>query len=301
MSTPARAQMRLVGGTHHLNHPYAATVPVLLVVLAAISQELGAALAVTLFPVLGPLGMVFVRLAVAGVVLCAVMRPRLRGHSRRAWVAAVALAAALTVMNTCFYFALDRIPLGVAVTIEVLGPLILSVVVSARRVAWLWALLAFAGVALLGSGHDPLGSDALGFAFAAGAGLAWAAYILASARAGAEFPRLDGLAIASAMGALALAPTALASIDTTALDWHAVALGLAVGVMSSVIPYSLELVSLRRLSAGTFAVLTSISPVTAAIAGRVVLGQQLGVAGYLAIVLVSVACVGAVRVSGSVS
>jgi inner membrane transporter RhtA len=274
-------------------------VPVLLVVLAAVSQELGAALAVTLFPVLGPLGMVFVRLAVAGVVLCAALRPRLRGLTRTAWFSAAALAATLTVMNTCFYLALTRIPLGVAVTVEVLGPLVLSVVVGARRIAWLWALLAFAGVALLGIGHEPLGSDAVGFAFAAAAGVAWALYVLASARAGTEFPGLDGLAIASVMGALVLTPAALLTVDGAALQWHAVALGLTVGVMSSVIPYSLELISLRRLSAGTFAILTSVSPVTAAIAGRLVLGQELGLSGYLAIVLVSAACVGAVRVSES--
>jgi inner membrane transporter RhtA len=277
--------------------------PVLLVVLATVSQELGAALAVTLFPAVGPLGMVFVRLAVAGLVLCAVMRPRLGGLPARAWSSAVALACALTVMNTCFYLALARIPLGVAVTVEVLGPLILSVAVSAHRVAWLWALLAFAGVALLGIDHQPLGNNAIGFAFAAGAGVAWACYILASARAGAEFPRLDGLAVATVLGALAVAPVAVFTIHPSILSWHVIGLGLAVGVMSSVIPYSLELVSLRRLSAGTFAILTSISPVTAAIAGWLVLGQQLGLTGYLAIALVSAACVGAVRsaqfVSGS--
>ncbi len=251
--------------------------------------------------------MVFVRLAVAGLVLCAVMRPRLRGLTSRAWLSAVALAAALTVMNTCFYLALNRIPLGVAVTIEVLGPLVLSVVVSRRGVAWLWAALAFAGVALLGLMQHQLGGiDAKGVVFATGAGVAWAAYILASARAGAELPRLDGLAIATAIGAIAIAPFAVTSLDTfAALHWHVVGLGLAVGLMSSVIPYSLELLSLRRLSAGTFAILTSISPVTAAIAGWLVLGQQLGALGYLAIALVSVACIGAVRsargLSGSVS
>jgi inner membrane transporter RhtA len=220
-----------------------------------------------------------------------------RGLSRPAWTAAIALATALTVMNSCFYFAIARIPLGVAVTIEVLGPLILSIVLSARRTAWLWALLAFAGVALLGLSQQRLGgADPLGFAFALAAAVAWAAYILASARAGAEFPRLDGLAIATALGALAVAPFALSSIDVAdARHWNVVGLALVVGLLSSVIPYSLELLSLRRLSAETFAVLTSISPVTAAIAGWLVLGQHLGVPGYLAIVLVSVACVGAVR------
>lgn len=271
----------------------------LLVALAAISQEFGAALAVTLFSALGPVGMVFIRLAVAGLVLCAVMRPRLRGLTAHAWYSTGALAAALAVMNTSFYFALTHIPLGVAVTIEVLGPLILSVVVSARRIAWLWAALAFAGVALLGLTQQlGAGIDLTGLGFAGGAGVAWAAYILASTRTGAELPRLDGLAIATAVGAIVVAPAAMLSIGpTAALHWHVVGLGLAVGLMSSAIPYSLELLSLRRLSAGTFAILTSISPVTAAIAGRLVLGQQLGVLGYLAIALVSTACVGAVRSS----
>ena len=125
-------------------------VAVLLVAVAAVSQELGAAFAVKLFSALGPLGAVFVRLAVAGVVLCSAMRPRLSGLPRRSWHSAAGLAAALVVMNACFYFAIDRIPLGVAVTIEVLGPLVLSVAIGSRRTAWLWALLAFAGVAILG-------------------------------------------------------------------------------------------------------------------------------------------------------
>ncbi len=272
-------------------------VPVILVVVAAVSQELGAAFAVTLFPALGPIGTVFARLAVSGVVLCTVMRPRLRGLTRRAWRSALALAAALVVMNTCFYLALERIPLGVAVTIEVLGPLVLSVVVSVRRIAWLWALLAFAGVALLGLGQQRLGGvDPTGFAMAAVAAVAWAGYILAAARAGAELPRLDGLAIATMLGAVAIAPFAVLLVDVAAVaHWDVAGLALVVGLLSSVIPYSLELLSLRRLSAATFAVLTSFSPVTAAIAGWLVLGQRLGMTSYLAIALVSVACIGAVR------
>lgn len=272
-------------------------VPILLVVIAAISQELGAAFAVTLFAALGPVGAVFARLAVSGLVLCAALRPRIRGLSRRAWYAATALAVALVVMNTCFYLAIDRIPLGAAVTVEVLGPLILSVVVSARRAAWLWAVLAFGGVALLGFGQQgTTGLDAVGFGFAAAAAVAWAGYILASARAGAEFPRLDGLALATAMGAVTIAPFALVSIDpSTAAHGGVLGLALIVGLMSSVVPYSLELLSLRRLSAATFAVLTSLSPVTAALAGWLVLGQRLGLSGWVAIVLVSAACVGAVR------
>ena len=266
-------------------------------VVAAISQEVGAAFAVGLFAALGAIGAVFVRLFVAGAILCVTVRPRLRGLSRRAWLSAVALAATVTVMNLCFYNALTRIPLGVAVTVEALGPLALSVVVSSRRTAWLWALLALLGVALLSLTGVRVGHlDAVGLAFAAGAAVSWAAYILATARAGSDFPNLDGLAVATAIGAVVTAPFAAVAVDPdSALRWQVLGLGAIVGVMSSVIPYSLELISLRRLPPETFAILTCLSPVVAAVAGWLMLGQQLAVTGYVAIVLVTVASIGAVR------
>jgi inner membrane transporter RhtA len=271
--------------------------PVLLVVIAAISQEVGAAFAVGLFAALGAIGAVFMRLLVAGVILCVAVRPRLRGLSRWAWLSAGALATAVTVMNICFYYSLTRIPLGVAVTVEALGPLALSVAVSRRWIAWLWALLALLGVALLGLAGVRVGHlDPVGLGFAAGAGVSWACYILATARAGSDFPKLDGLALATAIGALVMAPFAVAVIDAgSALRWQVLGLGLVVGVMSSVIPYSLELISLRRLLPETFAILTCLSPVVAAVAGLVILDQDLATTGYVAIVLVTVASIGAVR------
>jgi inner membrane transporter RhtA len=267
------------------------------VVVAAISQEVGAAFAVGLFAALGAVGAVFVRLLVAGVILCVAVRPRLRGLSGRAWVSAGALAAALVVMNLCFYISLTRIPLGVSVTVEALGPLALSVVVSRRRTAWVWALLALLGVALLSLTGVRVGHlDPVGLGFAAAAGASWAGYILATARAGSDFPKLDGLALATAIGALVTAPIAALVVDPgSALRWEVLGLGALVGVMSSVIPYSLELVSLRRLPPETFAILTCLSPVVAAVAGWLMLGQHLAVTGYVAIVLVTVASIGAVR------
>ena len=225
------------------------------------------------------------------------VRPRLRGLSRRAWLSAGALAATLTVMNLCFYNSLTRIPLGVAVTVEALGPLALSVAVSQRKTAWLWALLALLGVALLSLTGVRVGHlDPVGLGFAAAAAASWAGYILATARAGADFPNLDGLALATAIGAVVTAPFAVAAVDPgSALRWQVLGLGAIVGVMSSVIPYSLELISLRRLPPETFAILTCLSPVVAAIAGWLILGQHLAVTGYVAIVLVTVASIGAVR------
>jgi inner membrane transporter RhtA len=269
----------------------------LLVVVAAVSQEVGAAFAVGLFAALGATGAVFVRFLVAGVILCAALRPRVRGLSQRAWFSAAGLAATLTVMNLCFYYSLTRIPLGVAVTVEVLGPLALSVVVSKRKSAWLWAVLALAGVALLSLTGVEVGYlDPVGLAFAAGAAVSWAGYILATARAAADLPRLDALAIATVIGALVTAPIAVLAVDPdAALRWEILGLGVTVGVMSSVIPYSLELMSLRRLPPETFAILTCLSPVVAAVAGWLILSQHLAVTGYFAIVLVTVASIGAVH------
>lgn len=266
-------------------------------VAAAISQEVGAAFAVGLFAALGAIGAVFVRFLVAGMILCVAVRPRLRGLTGRAWLSAGALAATLTVMNLCFYNSLTRIPLGVAVTVEALGPLALSLVVSQRKSAWLWALLALLGVALLSLTAVRVGHlDPVGLGFAAGAGASWAGYILATARAGSDFPNLDGLAIATAIGAVVTAPYAVVAVDPgSALRWQVLGLGAVVGVMSSVIPYSLELISLRRLPPETFAILTCLSPVVAAVAGWLILGQHLAVNGYVAIVLVTVASIGAVR------
>jgi inner membrane transporter RhtA len=271
----------------------------LLVVAAATAQEVGAAFAVGLFSALGAAGAVLARFVVAGLVLIVVGRPRVRGLHRPAWYAAAALGVALAAMNLCFYEAISRIPLGIAVTIEVLGPLLLSVVLGRHPVAWLWALLAFAGVAVLGAGPGwSEGLNWVGIGFAAAAALGWAGYIVATARAARMFPKLDALAIATAIGALLTAPLAVVTIDgTRALHWSVAALAIAVGLLSSVIPYSLELWSLRTLAPETFAVLTCLSPVVAVLAGWVVLGQRLSGIACVAIVLVTVASIGAVRSS----
>ncbi len=271
--------------------------PALLVVGAATSQEVGAAFAVGLFGALGVGGATFARFAVAGAVLGIAVRPRVRRLTRRAWGAAATLAISLAAMNLSFYEAISRIPLGIAVTIEVLGPLVLSVALSRRRIAWVWALLAFSGIAALGVTPRQTGHlEWLGVAFAAMAALSWAGYIVATSQAAQIFPRLDALAIATAIGALLVAPFAAFTIDgAAALHWPVAALATAVGLMSSVIPYSLELWSLRTLDPGTFAVLTCLSPVVAVLAGWAVLDQSLRLIDCVAIVLVTAASAGAVR------
>lgn len=265
-----------------------------LVLVGLICQDIGAAFAVTLFPEVGALGMVSLRLAFSAVILLAVFRPSLRGRSRSDWMAVVAFGLALALMNALFYEAIARLPLGATITIEVLGPLILSVVMSRRVSAWLWALLAFAGVALLGRGGISV-FDPIGVVFAVCAGAMWVAYILLSARVGRRFSRLDGLAIAMAMGSIVTVPFGVATAGAALVQPRVLLIGLAVAILSSAIPYGLELLALRRLPASTFSILMSLSPAIAAVAGLVILGQLLGALDVVAIALVVVASIGAVR------
>jgi inner membrane transporter RhtA len=271
-----------------------ATPAVALVIVGLACQEVGAAIAVLLFPEVGPLGMVMLRLGFSAVLLLLIARPRVRGHSRDGWLAVLGFGLVLAVMNGLFYLALERLPLGVTVTIEVLGPLVLSIVASRRLSAWLWAALALAGViALGGGGWERL--DPVGVLFALGAAASWAFYILASARVGREFPRLDGLALAMTVGALIALPFGILSAGAALLRPDLLALGAAVAVLSSTIPYALELVALRRLAASAFAILMSLAPATAALAGWLLLGQELSLLEVLGIALVIAASIGAVR------
>ncbi|WP_053730802.1 EamA family transporter [Streptomyces sp. WM6378] len=268
--------------------------PVALVVAGGISVQFGAAVAVTLMPRAGASGVVTLRLVAAAIVLLLVCRPKLRGHSRADWGTVVAFGVAMAGMNGLFYQAVDRIPLGVAVTLEVLGPLALSVFASRRLVNVLWAALALAGVVLLGGGgFDSL--DAVGVAYALGAGVCWAVYILFSARTGRRFPQADGLALAMAVAAVLFLPIGIAQAGGKLLVPSTMALGAAVAVLSSVLPYTLELLALRRLPASTFAILMSLEPAIAATAGFLILGQALSWPQALAIALVIGASMGAVR------
>ncbi|MFC5148756.1 EamA family transporter [Streptomyces aureoversilis] len=265
-----------------------------LVLAGAVTGQFGSAFAALLFPRAGALGAVALRVAFAALLLLVVTRPRLRGYSRADWSVAVGFGLALGGMNILFYQAIDRIPLGAAVTLEVLGPLLLSVVASRRPAGLVWAGLALAGVFLLGRGDfGRLG--AAGVAFALGAGAMWAAYIVFSARAGARFPRLDGLAIAMTVAAVISLPLGIGATGGTLLEPGVLGLGLAIAVMSSGVPYALEMLALRRLPAATFAVLTSLAPALAAMAGYLVLDQGLSPLQCAAVAMVVAASAGAIR------
>lgn len=268
--------------------------PVGLVLAGGVSVQFGGALAVTLMPRAGALGVVTLRLLAAALVLLLVCRPRLRGHSRTDWGTVIVFGITMGAMNGLFYEAVARIPLGAAVTLEVLGPLSLSVLASRRAVNAVWAGLALLGVFLLGGGG--FGDlDLVGVAFALGAGAMWAAYIVFSARTGRRFPQADGLALAMAVAALLFLPLGVVGSGGRLLDPVTVALGSAVAILSSVLPYTLELLALRRLPASTFAILMSLEPAIAATAGFLILGQTLAPLQALAIALVIAASMGAVR------
>ncbi|WKE71097.1 DMT family transporter [Streptomyces sp. WP-1] len=268
--------------------------PVGLVLAGGVSVQFGGALAVALMPRAGALGVVTLRLVVSAVILLLFCRPRLRGHSRADWGTVIAFGIAVGSMNSLFYEAVARIPLGPAVTLEVLGPLALSVVSSRRLVNVVWAALALGGVFLLGGGGFG-GVDPAGVGFALGAGVMWAAYIVFSARTGRRFPQADGLALAMTVAALLVLPLGVASSGERLLDPATLGLGAAVAVLSSVLPYTLELLALRNLPAATFAILMSLDPALAAAAGFLILGQALSAPEIAAIVLVIAASIGAVR------
>lgn len=271
--------------------------PVALVLLAVLSVQFGGALAATLLPLVGVLGSAGLRLALAAVIMLAVIRPRLRGRSRSDWATVTLFALALTAMNVAFYASLERLPIGVAVTVEFLGPLTLAAAVSRRARDLISVAVALLGVLLISEALTvPWAQmDLVGLGLAALAGACWAAYIVLSARTGSAFEGLDGMAIALAIGAVILLPLGIWEAGAALLDPEVLSRGLGIALLSSAIPYSLELLALRRLSPGVFGVLLSLEPAAAALAGLLVLSQTLSpiqVAGMGLVVCASVVVLG---------
>jgi inner membrane transporter RhtA len=270
--------------------------PHVLVLAGIVSVQIGASLAKLVFPIAGAVGVVTIRLVFAAVILLVAWRPSLH-MTKQAWLSVALFGAVLGVMNVLFYESLDRIPLGVAVTVEFLGPLVVALAGSRRWLDAVWALLAGGGVVLLtdGGGHV----EWLGVLFAMGAAACWACYILLSARVGAHTTGGGGLAIAMAIGGVLVAPFGIASAGTDLLNPVALAAGFGVALLSSVVPYSVELEALRRIPPRIFGVLMSLEPAVGALCGLVVLGQSLHPLQWIAICLVVVASVGASRASAT--
>lgn len=272
-------------------------VPAPVLVLGAIaSVQSGAAVATKLFPEVGAGGAVFMRLALSAVIVCLFVRPNLAGV-RGDVLLMLSYGVVLGAMNTAFYVAIARIPLGVAVTIEFLGPLAVAIGGSRRALDLLWVALAAVGVVLLAGGGGHLRVS--GVVFAAIAAICWAAYILLAQRVGRAVPGMLGLAVALAAGTVLTAPYGIVDGGVALVRPGPLSKGIAIAVLSSAVPYSLELAALRRLPAATFGVLMSLEPAMAALSGLVFLGQHLHPLEWVAVGCVMLASVGATWTSAT--
>lgn len=269
-------------------------VGVALVVGSCLSLPFGAAAAAQLFPVLGPWGVTSLRVAIAAMLLVLIVRPRPRRWTRPQWVAAVLFGVSLAAMNGFFYAAIDRIPLGPAVAIEFLGPLVLAAVLTSRLADAAWVGVALLGMVVLGVdgliGAEPL--DPLGVVLILVAAGFWVMYIRMSARVGALIPGSGGLAMGLLVAAVLLIPVGIPAAATVAADPQLLLLAAITAVLSSVIPYSFELAALRRLPQRVFGVLLSLEPAFATLAGWLILGQDATPLRMLAVALVIAASVG---------
>ncbi|QCU77378.1 EamA family transporter [Citricoccus sp. SGAir0253] len=265
-----------------------------LVVGACVSLQFGAAVAIALFPALGSWGVTTLRLGLAAVVLLAVARPRVRGWSRRQWTAVALFGTSMGAMNGVFYAAIDRIPLGVAVSIEFLGPLVLAAAMARRLLDGLWVAVALAGMALLAvdSATGARALDPVGVVLALVAGAFWMGYILASKRVGALVPGTGGLAVALVVGTAVVLPLGAPGAAGVLADPALLGMAVAVAVLSSLVPYTFELNALRRLPAPVFSILLSLEPAFAALFGWLLLGQESGPLRSAAIALVIAASAG---------
>ncbi|MEU7748546.1 EamA family transporter [Nonomuraea sp. NPDC049158] len=266
-----------------------------LVLLAIFSVQLGAGFAKELFAALPPSAVVFLRIGAGALIMGAVARPKLKGMSWRDLGVGLTFGVTLALMNLSFYEAIARLPLGIAVAIEFLGPLGVAVAASRRRLDLVWIGLAAAGVALLAPWGQSASVSWAGIGFALGAGVFWAAYILLSASVGRRFPGTTGLSFAMIVSAVVVAPVGIASGGGDLLQPHLLLIGLGVGLLSSVIPYSLELQALRRMPKHVFGILMSLEPAAAALVGVLVLSEMLHAQQWAAIICIVAASLGTTR------
>jgi inner membrane transporter RhtA len=267
--------------------------PVALLLLAMTSVQAGASLAKSLFPLIGPVGVVAVRLVFGMLILWVVLRPWRARITRASLPPLLVYGLTLGIMNSLFYLSLSHIPLGIAVAIEFLGPLTVAVLGSHRLTDFLWILLAAAGLVLLlpiahvGSGVDPLGA-----AYALGAGVMWGVYILVGQKTGADFGA-RAAALGSTISAVCVAPIGLITAGPAILSPAVLIPGAVVALLSTAIPYSLEMIALTRLPTRSFGILMSLEPALGALFGYVYLREYLTSAQWLAIGLIICASIGA--------
>lgn len=269
-----------------------------LILLGIVSVQVGAGLAKNLFSVLPPGAVVLLRLVTAAAVLLLFARPTLAGRSWRDLALAGTFGLSLALMNFSIYQSFSRIPLGVAVTVEFLGPLAVAVASSRRKLDVLWAVLAGGGVLMLARGGS---IEVAGVLWALLAATAWASYILFSAAVGKRFSGTGGLTIAMCVGTVAMLPVGIGQGGPALLKPEYLAIGAGVGLLSSAIPYALEMEALRKVPPKVFSILMSLEPAVAALVGVVLLGEILGLKQWLAIVCVVAASIGSTRTSRTTS
>lgn len=266
--------------------------PVLVLLIAMTSIQGGAALAKTLFPTVGAPGITALRLGLGTVILCAIFKPWRLRFNRQQILPLVIYGLALGGMNYSFYLSIRTVPLGIAVALEFTGPLVLALAGSRRPLDFLWVGLAVLGLFfLLPVGHSIDGIDLPGAMYALGAGALWAVYILAGKRAGSQHGPAT-VAAGSLVGALVFVPLGLAYANPGIWTLSLIPIGLAIAVLSSALPYSLEMVALTRLPARTFGTLMSLEPAMAAISGMLFLGEVLTLLQWLALLAVITASAG---------
>ena len=269
-------------------------VAVVSVVLAMITIQSGASIAKQLFPVIGPEGTTALRLGFSALVLWLVFRPwRALPSGKRDWLAIVTYGACLGGMNLLFYLAIERIPLGVGVALEFTGPLAVALFSSRRKRDLIWVVLAIAGILLLlpdMSGADAL--DPVGVILALAAGACWAGYILFGKKTNSQASGGITVALGMTVAAAILVPVGAISQGIALLSWEVLPLGIMVGILSSALPYSLEMVALRNMTSQNFSIFMSMEPAIAALAGFLILAEQLTLWQWLAIILVITASLG---------
>jgi inner membrane transporter RhtA len=280
----------------------ALALPIAAVITAMASFQVSAAFAKSLFPVLGPAGAVTVRLSLGALMLLALTRPWRRWPARAAWPPLVGLGASVAVAVLFFYLAISRLPLGMAIALQFLGPLGVAVFASHRPLDLVWAALAAAGVwALVAPGGMRLSVDLVGVAFALAAAVGWAGYILFGRIAGAALGPATA-ALATSLAALLVLPVGAAKAAALVSAPSLIPLALGVALFSSVIPFSLELFALPRMPARTFAVFTSIEPAFGCLSGFVLLHERLTLAqtgGVAAVIAAAAGAAASARVASA--
>ena len=306
-STPVAAPVGVRDGSPRRSRPLSGRGhghgPATLMVLGSCtSLQVGAALATHLFPVAGSAGATLLRLGLAAVALLAATRPGIRTWTRAQWRSVLLFGLTLAGMNGFFYAAIARIPLGIAVTVEFLGPLALAAALSRRPRDLGWVLLALIGVLTLGwTGASGSGGslDVVGIVFVLIAAVFWALYILTGARVGAAVPGKGGLAVAMTFATLIIAPFGMRGAAHIADRPSLLLVALGTALMASVVPYSLEFAAMRRLPKRNFGILLSLEPAVATFAGWLVLGQGVGPLTLVAIIAVVAASVGSTLTSAA--